>query len=223
MTTNQTGKDGKEIALEPRDHVEGRLFSPSVARNRDPIREAFSRVMPDAGHILEVGSGTGEHAAHICGARPLLRWQPTDPDDASRQSIASWAQTVRSGQMAAPLDLRTDEETWWVRCPNPRPDGIVSINMIHIAPWAATLGLFAGAGELLSRGKRLFLYGPFKRNGTTAESNERFDADLKRRNADWGVRDLDLDLAPLAERHGLVLESVTDMPANNLTVVFERT
>ncbi|WOI52712.1 DUF938 domain-containing protein [Parvularcula sp. LCG005] len=219
MKDNQRGADGHEIALEARQATDDRLHSPSVARNWGPIVEAFGELMPVAGHVLELGSGTGEHAARLCVAYPDLRWQPSDPDATSRRSIASWASSIPDGRMAPPLDIRADD-TWWTSQKGPTPDAIVSINMIHIAPWAAAEGLFHGAGQVLASGGRVFLYGPFKRHGATAESNLRFDADLKRRNPDWGVRDLDAEIAPLAHAAGFTHMSVRDMPANNLSVCF---
>ncbi|HBS33112.1 MAG TPA: SAM-dependent methyltransferase [Parvularcula sp.] len=210
--------DKNIIALENRGAEERRLFSPSAARNRDAIRDAFLRTMPLAGTILEIGSGTGEHAVHIAAAAPDLRWLPGDPDAASRASIAAWTEHLRLTNVAPPHALDVTEPDWDALIE--RADGVVSINMIHIAPFAAARGLVAGAARLLPAGGKLFLYGPFARNGAhTAPSNADFDASLKARNPAWGVRDLDREIAPLAQSSGLALETVIEMPANNLGAV----
>lgn len=211
----------KPIALEDRGCEDGRLFSPSAARNRDPIRDVFLKTMPRTGVILEIGAGTGEHAVHIAAAAPSLRWRPGDPDAASRASIAAWTEHSGLANVARPhaIDVTAPD---WDRGLEP-VDGIVSINMIHIAPFAAAEGLIAGAGRLVKPGGRLFLYGPFARNGApTAPSNAEFDRSLKARDPAWGVRDLDLEIVPLATAAGLSPEQVVAMPANNLSVVFRR-
>lgn len=219
---NQTGQDGKEIALEERAQTGERLFSPSVAKNRAPILAVFRDLMKGATSILEIGSGTGEHGAFISSALPHLRWQPSDPDPVSRNSISAWAETVSENRMANPLDLRADEDGWWTHPDIPNCDGVTSINMIHISPYTATEGLFQGAAALLNPGQKLFLYGPFKRRGQAVESNLRFDADLTRRDPSWGVRDLDDQLQPLGARFALHLDQIVEMPGNNLSVTFEK-
>lgn len=211
----------KEIALEERGRAERRLFSPSAARNRDPIRDAFLKMMPRAGVILEVGSGTGEHAVHIAASAPGLIWRPGDPDAASRDSIAAWAEHLGLNNIAAPHAIDVTAANWDEGL-DP-VDGVVSINMIHIAPFIAAEGLIDGAGRLLRRGGRLFLYGPFARNGAhTAPSNAAFDASLKARDPRWGVRDLDCEIVPRAAAAGLTLEEIIEMPANNFSVSFRR-
>ncbi|HNR75607.1 MAG TPA: DUF938 domain-containing protein [Parvularculaceae bacterium] len=209
------------IALEERASAQARLFSPSAARNRDFIRDVFLRTMPRRGVILEVGSGTGEHCLHLAAASPALRFLPGDPDAASRASIAAWTAHGGLSNIAPPHDADVAIAGWdkeFQPC-----DGVLSVNMIHIAPFAAAEGLFAGAGRLLKEDGRLFLYGPFSRNGAhTAPSNEAFDQSLKMRDPRWGVRDLDHDIAPLAAKAGLKLQEVVDMPANNFSVVFAR-
>jgi SAM-dependent methyltransferase len=211
----------KEIALEERVRDEQRLFSPSAARNRDAIRDAFLKTMPCAGIILEIGSGTGEHAVHIAAAAPALHWRPGDPDAASRASIAAWTEHVGLTNVAAPHALDVTAPGW---DQGMAPiDAVVSINMIHIAPMEAARGLIAGAARLLRPGGKFFLYGPFARNGAhTAPSNAEFDNSLKARNSSWGVRDLDLEIMPLAAAAGLSMEAIVEMPANNLSVVFVR-
>lgn len=195
-----------------------RLKAPATARNRDPILAVLRDVLPENGLVLEVASGTGEHAVHFAAALPALDWQPSDPDAASRASIAAWTAASGLANVCPPLMLDAASGEW----PIDHADAIVCINMIHISPWAATEGLMAGAGRLLPEGGVLYLYGPYRRPGhPTAPSNEAFDADLRSRNPLWGLRDLD-DVTALAARHGLEPVQVREMPANNLSVVFRR-
>jgi hypothetical protein len=215
---------GKPIALEEQASEAERLYSPSAARNKDVLRDTLLSMLVPSGTVLEIAAGTGEHAAHFAAACPHLHWQPTDPDAASRASIDAWR--VHSGveTLQPPLAIDTTQEAWWQL--DQLPDdiqNIVCINMIHIAPFAAAEGLLDGAAALLPQEGRLFFYGPFKRHGETAPSNHSFDESLKSRDERWGVRDLDLDIIPLAGRHGLSFERVVEMPANNLTVMFEKT
>lgn len=203
-----------------------RLYSPSVARNAGAIVDAWPRLLPSSGTVLEVASGTGEHAARLCAAFTGLDWYPSDPDAPSRASIASWARTVPGGRMRAPLDLDVTAFGWWDAAP--AADGVFCANMVHIAPPAAAEGLLRGAAIVLRRQEvgteptgALALYGPFSRRGVMAPSNHRFDASLKARDPAFGVRDLDDDLQPLAARFGLALTRVEEMPANNLFVAFE--
>jgi hypothetical protein len=196
----------------------GALSSPAVARNRDPILAVLRRVLPERGVVLELASGSGEHAVHFAAALPGLTWQPTDPDPQARDSIAAYRTAVQLPNLLAPLPLDAISPTW----PVARADAILAINMIHIAPWAAAEGLMAGAERLLPGGGVLFLYGPFREHGQhTAPSNAAFDESLRARNREWGVRDLD-EVAALASRHRLALEERVAMPANNLSVVFRR-
>src|SRR5579883_360009 len=198
--------------------VERRLTAPAVARNRDPILAVLRRILPPDGLVLEVASGTGEHAAYFAAALPQLLWQPSDPDAVARASIAAHGTAARLANLLPPLDLDAAADRW----PATRADAVLCINMIHIAPWAAAMGLVAGAARLLPAGGVLYLYGPFKEGGRhTAPSNEAFDADLRARNALWGVRDLD-EVAALARRHGLDHAETVAMPANNRSVVFRR-
>ncbi|MGF1544795.1 MAG: DUF938 domain-containing protein [Parvularculaceae bacterium] len=213
----------KEIALEARAAEADRLFSPSAARNRDVIRDAFLRLAPADGDVLEIGSGTGEHAVRIAAARPGGLWRPGDPDAASRRSIAAWTAHLGLTNVARPHAVDATRDDWGAEERTGAYAAIVSINMIHIAPFAAARGVFAGAGRLLRPDGRLFLYGPFSRDGVhTAPSNVDFDASLKSRDPDWGVRDLERDLAPLADAAGLDLAEIIEMPANNLSVAFAR-
>ncbi|MEL6568879.1 MAG: DUF938 domain-containing protein [Pseudomonadota bacterium] len=215
---------GKPVALEARaEEADGRRFSPSIARNRDVVRNTFLDHMPRAGHVLEIASGTGEHGAYIASACPELTWQYSDIDAESRASQAAWCEVSReTARLLAPVILDTTQSDWASSGAHFPVDAIFCANMIHIAPFAATEGLLAGAGRHLRSGGRLMLYGPFSRNGEIAPSNARFSEDLKRRDPSWGVRDLDKALVPIAKTTGLDLRTVVDMPANNLSVIFEK-
>jgi len=197
--------------------MDRRRFSESTARNRGPILAVLERVLAKDAEVLEIASGAGEHAVSAARAMPRILWQPSDPDPDSRASIAAWIAHEQLTNVLPPLaiDVRTGD--WGVGKPF---DAIVAINMIHIAPWEATPGLFRGAGRLLRPGGVLFLYGPFKRDGVhTAPSNEAFDRWLKQRDPAFGVRDLG-DVARLGEENVLALRETIAMPANNLCVVF---
>jgi hypothetical protein len=199
---------------EPR--VEGAQTAPAVARNRDPILAILRRVLPAHGTVLEIASGTGEHAVHFAAALPELTWQPTDRGADALRSIAAYCTSAQLPNLLPPLELDAASPRW----PVARAEAIVSINMIHIAPWTAAEGLMAGAGRVLASGGLLYLYGPFKENGRhTAPSNAAFDASLKARDPQWGVRDV-AEVSDLAGRHGLVLAERVAMPANNLSLVF---
>jgi SAM-dependent methyltransferase len=198
-----------------------RIFAASTARNREPILAVLRGVLSENSKVLEIASGTGEHAAFIAKAMPTLDWQPSDPDPQARNSIASWVVREALTNVRPPLAIDVHDETWGVEDQAPFA-AVVSINMIHIAPWSATLGLAKGAGRLLSDGGILFVYGPFMRDGRhTAPSNAVFDASLKARNAEWGVRDLS-EVCIAAERHSLRLREIVEMPANNLSVIFAK-
>lgn len=197
---------------------EGALTSPSALRNRDPILAVLRRVLPARGSVLEVASGTGEHAVHFAAGLPALTWQPTDLDPDARRSVAAYRAASGLPNLLAPIELDASAPVW----PVTHADAIVSLNMIHIAPWAAAEGLIAGAGRLLGAGSVLFLYGPFQESGRhSAPSNAAFDQSLRMRDPEWGVRDLD-QVAELAGRHGLDLVERAAMPANNLSVIFRR-
>ena len=201
----------------PSDFAEA-LISPSVAHNRDPILAVLQRVLPQAGRVLEIASGTGEHAAYFAAALPQLTWQPTDRDEQALKSIAAHRAASGLPNLLAPLILDAAAPEW----PVEQADAIVAINMVHISPWRATQGLMAGAEQVLPPGGVLYLYGAYKENGVhTAASNEAFDRDLRGRNPEWGVRDLE-SVADLAREHGLDLLERVQMPANNLSLVFRR-
>ena len=198
---------------------DARRFAPSAQRNRQPILDVLSRVLPEGGLVLDLASGSGEHALHFARNLPALRWQPSDPDPASRRSIDAHADAEQCPNLLPALDVDVTAADWPVRA----ADAIVCINMVHISPWSASEGLFAGAGRLLPAAGVLFLYGPYKRNGRhTAPSNEAFDASLRGRNSAWGIRNLE-DLVGLGTQANLALREVVDMPANNLSLVFVKT
>lgn len=193
-------------------------FAPAVARNRDPILAVLRRVLPAQGTVLEIASGSGEHAAYFAAAMPHLFWQPADIDPDALASISAHRAAVEAPNLLHPVELDAAAPEW----PATRADAVVSINMIHIAPWAAAVGLFAGAARLLPAGGVLYLYGPFMEDGRhTAESNASFDASLRARNPEWGVRDT-ADVRNLAEHSGFNFAERLAMPANNLSLLFRR-
>lgn len=195
-----------------------RLSSPATARNREPILEVLREVLPSRGRVLEIASGSGEHALHFARHLPEIDWQPSDPSPQALASIAAWREAEPLENLREPLMLDVVARPWTHR----GFDALVCINMLHIAPWAATQALLAEGGEKLPHGGVLYLYGPFKREGRhTAPSNAAFDADLRRRDPSWGVRDLE-DVQALGREHGLRLDRVVAMPANNLSVVLRR-
>ncbi|MEQ9315030.1 MAG: DUF938 domain-containing protein [Henriciella sp.] len=218
------GSSGKAVALEHRETAEdGRRYSPSAGRNKQVISDVLGAHMPVSGRILEIASGTGEHGAHFVAAHHALRWTYSDVDEISLASQAAWvAHDSFGGRLSGPLKLDASADDWDNAVTGQDIDAIFCANMIHIAPFEVAKGLIAGAGRLLEQGGRLCLYGPFARKGVIAPSNARFSEDLKRRDPSWGVRDLDLEIVPLAEAAGLDLKTVIEMPANNLTVVFQK-
>jgi SAM-dependent methyltransferase len=194
------------------------LVAPAVARNRDPILAILRQMLPHQGTVLEIASGSGEHALHFAANLPALMWQPSDVDPLALKSIAAYRAGAALPNILAPLEVNVQAPTW----PITRADAVVCINMIHISPWSASEGLFRGAGRVLPPGGVLYLYGPFQEHGRhTAPSNEVFDASLRARNPEWGVRDLD-EVSELALRNGLQMIERIAMPANNFSVVFHR-
>jgi cyclopropane fatty-acyl-phospholipid synthase-like methyltransferase len=201
------------------DTPPGARVSPSTGRNREPILSVLKPRLPAAGLVLEIAAGAGEHAVYNAAALPHLTWQPTDADAEALASIEAWRQHAGLANLLAPLRLDASDPDAW---PVERADAIVNINMIHISPWSATQGLMTGAGRVLPSGGLLFLYGPyFERDVPTAPSNLDFDQSLRRRNSDWGLRQLE-EVATLAARNGLTLAERIAMPANNLTLVFRK-
>jgi Protein of unknown function (DUF938) len=198
--------------------ADGRIVSPSAERNKGPIAEILMRVLPAQGEVLEVSSGTGQHVLHFAQAMPHIRWQPTERDADSLKSIASWLGQTSALNVNAPLRLDVHDASW----PAHDVAAVVCINMIHIGPLSAAEALLRGAGNVIAPRGILFLYGPYRRQGRhTSPSNEAFDEQLKARNPEWGVRNLE-DVVHLASTVGLELEQTHDMPANNLAVVFRK-
>ena len=193
-----------------------RRHSAPAERNSRPILEVLERVLPDRGKVLEIASGTGQHVVAFAQALPGLVWQPSDIDPELRASVESRRAEAKLLNLASPIDLDVTRMPW----PIGAVDAVVCINMIHITPWRATDALFRGARDIQQDGGVLVTYGPYLRNGQhTAPSNEAFDASLRARNADWGLRDIDAVTA-IARQHGFDLEELVAMPANNFTLVF---
>jgi SAM-dependent methyltransferase len=192
--------------------------SPAAERNKEPILQVLAGLLPRAGSILEIGSGTGQHVAYFAAALPGLQWQPSDLDARLLRVAAQRLEAQGLRNVATPLRLDTRELPW----PIETAGAVLCINVVHIAPWSVTVGLMQGASSVLGPGAPLILYGPYKVGGRhTADSNAAFDRSLRARNAEWGVRDLDR-MTELAESHGFELESSIAMPANNLIVVYRR-
>jgi SAM-dependent methyltransferase len=192
--------------------------APATARNRGPILDVLRPRLPADGLVLEVASGSGEHAVHFAAALPRLVFQPSDPDEDALASIDAWAATSALANIRPAMALDATQPSW----PVEEAAAVLCCNMIHIAPWSAAVGLVAGAARVLPDHGLLYLYGPYRRDGGhTAPSNEAFDRDLRRRNPAWGIRDLEA-VSELAEAHGFAPPEVIDMPANNLSVIFRR-
>ena len=195
-----------------------KLSSPSAQRNRQPIAAVLADWLPDTGLVLEVASGSGEHAVHLARAFPQLDWQPSDPDPDALSSIEAWRADSGLANLREPVILDAAAPTW----PVTAADAVLNINMVHISPWAAALGLLDGSARILPISGKLILYGPWIAEGfPTAPSNLGFDADLKRRNPAWGLRKVE-EFAKEAEKRGLSLADQCDMPANNRMLLFIR-
>jgi SAM-dependent methyltransferase len=194
------------------------MHSPAAERNKEPIAEVLRRVLPQAGTVLEIAIGTGQHAVHFAGALPALVWQPSEPDEELCAAARARVAAAELANLRPPLALDVFAPEWVT----PDADAVLCINMIHIAAWPATAALLGHAARLLAPGAPLILYGPYKRGGQhTAPSNAAFDESLQARNPEWGVRALE-DVQALAAQHGFVFDEVVAMPANNLVVVFRR-
>ena len=198
----------------------GARTSPATARNRQPILEVLEPRLTGGARVLEVASGAGEHAMFLAAALPGVIWQPTDRDWEAIASISAWRAAAGPANLAAPVRLDAADQGTWPKAPF---DAVVCINMVHISPWAATRGLMEGAGRVLRRGGKLFLYGPYlEAQVETAASNLAFDESLKSRDPDWGLRHV-ADVRAEAATRGLRFAERAPMPANNLILVFERT
>lgn len=204
-------------ALETRGAAGARLSSPSAARNRAVIAQELAGLLPRRARVLEIASGTGEHALACIDARPDLVWTPSDPDPDARASIDAWASQA-AGAIRAALDLDVTQDGWQNGL---EADAIFCANMIHIAPWAAAEGLFSGASAILASGAPLHLYGPFLEGESTAPSNLDFDASLRARHPGWGVRAM-ADVDALAGRCGFARIGRLELPANNRLLSYQR-
>ena len=198
--------------------IDHRRSAPHVARNAEPVATVLKDVLPARGLVLEVASGSGEHVLHFARSFPKLLWQPSDAEPAALRSIEAWRAEAGLFNLLPAVSLDARAADWAV----PQADAILCINMVHISPWNATAGLMRGAGRLLAAGAPLYLYGAYRQTGVeTAPSNEAFDESLRGRNPEWGLRQLD-EVVAEAEGQGFRLESVTPMPANNLSVVLRK-
>lgn len=219
MNANRSGwRRANNLVPAMGDVFDPRLYHAHVARNRQPILDVLARVLPPGGLVLEIASGSGQHAAFFAQHLPLVRWQPTDSDGGALASIAAHRAAAGLPNLLEPLHLDAAADRW----PVESADAFVCNNMIHITPWRITEGLMAGAGRTLRTGGILYLYGPYRIDGRhTAPSNADFDAWLKAQNPEWGIRDL-AEVTALAQRHGFDLTETVAMPANNLSVIFRR-
>lgn len=198
------------------DSGAARKHAPATLRNREAIAAVLAETLPSAGTVLEIASGSGEHCAFFAERFAALRWQPSDPEPSALVSIASWCAGL--GNVAPPLAIDAAAAEW----PVARADALLCINMVHISPWEATLGLLDGAARVLAEGAPLILYGPYRRAEVpTAPSNEAFDASLKARDPRWGLRDV-AEVTAAAATQGLAFERLVEMPANNIMLVYRR-
>lgn len=194
-----------------------RKYAPATLRNRDVIVDVLRSILPDSGMVLEIASGSGEHVACFAAAFPNLLLQPSDPDPEARASISAWCADREN--VLAPVALDAAVDGW----PVEEVAAILCINMVHISPWDATIGLMQGASRRLVSGAPLYLYGPYHRADVkTAESNEAFDRSLRSRNPEWGLRSVD-DMIALGSQNGFGFERLVEMPANNLSLIFRKT
>jgi hypothetical protein len=198
--------------------IDHRHYAPATVRNRDLILDVLRDVLPMTGVILEVASGSGEHVVHFARNLPRRVFQPSDPEPEALRSISAWVKATDVTNVRESIVLDASQSPW----PIASADGIICINMVHISPWDATVGLIRGAAATLPPGSPLYLYGPCKRKGfATAPSNEAFDRNLRDRNPAWGLRDLEA-VAAIAQSVGFSVPAIVEMPANNLSVVFRR-
>ena len=189
--------------------------APATERNRDVIAETLARVLPAEGLVLEVASGTGEHAVHFAKRFPGLIWQPSDPDPIAIASINAWRADTKLVNVRPAMQL--DASADW---PISHADAVICINMTHISPWAATLGLLRNAARVMPPSAVLFMYGPYNQHGVPlADSNAAFDMSLRQQNPEWGLRYV-YDIVEEADKIGLRLDQVIAMPANNLSLIF---
>lgn len=210
-----------DAGYDPADRWEGkRRHAPATERNREPIGDQLASILPEKGLILEIASGSGEHALHFAQRFPALDWQPSDPDPDALNSIAAWRESDGAGlaNLKQPVQIDAASADW----PIERADAVLCVNMVHISPWEATEGLFAGAARVLPPGAPLVIYGPFfAADIETAPSNFAFDRSLQLRDPRWGLRDL-ADVDALAARTGFERKARHELPANNLLLEYRR-
>jgi len=201
------------------DSPNDKRHSEACERNKEPILEVLKDIFPKQGLVLEIASGTGQHAVHFASNLQNLIWQPSDIDPELRKSVRAWHADFNLQNLKSPVHLDVTSENW----PIDTADAMMCANMIHIAPWEACIGLLEGAGRILPEGGILCMYGPYKVGGKhTAPSNEAFDQSLRARDASWGIRNLD-DVALEARRRGLHLIKTVKMPSNNFCVIYKKT
>lgn len=193
-----------------------RRSAPAALRNREPIADVLGEWLPQSGVVLEIASGTGEHAAYFAARFPSLDWQPSDIHPAALASITAWREQSGLSNINPPLPIDAGSGEWPIDC----ADAVLSINMVHISPWSAALGLLDGAAKVLRAGGTLILYGPWLKAGMpTAPSNMAFDQQLRERDPAWGLRHVE-DFEAEAQKRGFQLEELREMPANNLMLLF---
>lgn len=210
--------------FEPGIDDDGRLYAPATERNRDAILDVLKQFLPDKGTVLEIASGTGEHACYFSKAFPHLHWQPSDVSPEHLISIDAWRSKTEAISLLPPIKLDARQEQWPVEANPPAQPitAVLAINMIHISPWVATERLISGAGRVLGWGGVLIIYGPFKFDGKfSARSNEAFDRDLRAQDPEWGVREYS-NIRMLAGKAGFSPPDIIEMPANNHSLIFRR-
>tara|TARA_B100001057_G_scaffold447049_1_gene486196 strand:+ start:709 stop:1320 length:612 start_codon:yes stop_codon:yes gene_type:complete len=201
-----------------------RCYAPATERNRDAILAVLQNYLPNQGTVLEIASGTGQHAVFFAHHLTQRYWLPTELDPTNLASIAAWLEDADAANLLMPRQLDVRDPAWLIDCDLPAPiSAIVNINMLHISPWSCCEALFAGAAKVLNQFGAVMLYGPYKRGGLhTAPSNAAFDGQLRSQDSAWGVRDVEA-VVDVAVEQGFACQSVIEMPANNLSVVFDKT
>jgi hypothetical protein len=199
-----------------------RQFAPATQRNRQPILDILLQVLPTQGNILEIASGSGEHCVFFAPHFAPRLWLPSDSNLICRNSIKAWQEYSQINNSKPPENINVQENNWYVPFLEQNITSICCINMIHISPWNACLGLFKGAGIILPKGGILYLYGAYKRNGKhISHSNEAFDQFLQEQNSYWGVRNLE-DVEKVGEKEGFSLREIIPMPSNNFSIIFQK-
>mmetsp|Transcript_125375 Transcript_125375/g.244156 ORF Transcript_125375/g.244156 Transcript_125375/m.244156 type:complete len:216 (+) Transcript_125375:46-693(+) len=200
-----------------------KLCAPAADRNKQPILEALQKLIPKSARVLEIGAGTGQHAAHFAQAEPSWTWIPSEPDPQSLESIEAYTSGLNN--VLQPVDIDVAAADWpgtAAACAGgEQVDVIYSANVVHIAPWEVCQGLIRGAGELVKPGGCVIFYGPFYISGQSFGNTAEFDQTLRSRNPTWGIRDVD-DMVNFAKPFGFTLEECVNMPKDNFCVVLRR-